>query len=295
LIYLPLLSFAPGATYHVQESPESGSEIEGEMSRRTSKESVAQCDPLDSRLSGYSAGAKLAAAASRLRSRTGNWPVYAAAAGSALAMTTSASASIISGVYNGPSPDGGVSVRTTLNTTGVLPSGPQLLLRAVKGTGSVYGPFAALSVQAFSPLSIFAGGPFGLYVKNFSRSAPISSAAGVLTQGAKVVASATLNSGVELGSFLPGEPGYAGFAINSLGGNRNYGWLKLEFLTDPNTQLPQILEALAWGLETTPNAAIKAGDTGPAPTPEPGTMALSILAAGAAGVAALRRRRQQSA
>jgi hypothetical protein len=256
--------------------------------------SVSRRDPLNSRLSGYSAGAKLAAAASRLRSRTGNWPVYAAAAGSALAMTTSASASIISGVYSGPSPDGGVSVRTSPNTTGLLPSGPQLLLRARKGSGSVYGPFAALSVQAFDPLSIFVGGAYGGYVKNFARSASISNLAGSRAQDAKIVASATTHSGVNLGSFLAGEPGYAGFAIGTGGGDFRYGWLKLEFLTDPNTNLPQVLEALAWGMEDTPNVAIKAGDTGPAPTPEPGTMALSILAAGAAGVAALRRRRQSA-
>ncbi|HVW07061.1 MAG TPA: hypothetical protein VHC90_00675, partial [Bryobacteraceae bacterium] len=63
------------------------------MRRNTSEKSATQPGLLDSRLNGYSAGAKVAAAARRLRSKTGNWPVYAAAAGSALAMTTSASAS----------------------------------------------------------------------------------------------------------------------------------------------------------------------------------------------------------
>src|SRR6185437_14724240 len=161
------------------------------MSRNRSEKSVARRDPLDSRLSGYSAGAKLAAAASRLRSRTGNWPVYAAAAGSALAMTTSASASIISGV---PGPHGSVSVRTNATTTGALLYGPQLLLRAEKHSTGAYGPFIGLSVQAFSPLSIFVGGPggqYGGYVKNFARSASISNAAGYKAQGAKIVASAT--------------------------------------------------------------------------------------------------------
>jgi len=69
------------------------------MRTNSSEKSGAPREALDSRLSGYSAGTKVAAAARRLRNRTGNWPVYAAAAGSALAMTTSASASIISGVY----------------------------------------------------------------------------------------------------------------------------------------------------------------------------------------------------
>ena len=78
------------------------------MRTNTSEKSGARREALDFRLSGYSAGAKVAAAARRLRSRTGNWPVYAAAAGSALAMTTSASASIISGVYTGTGPNGGV-------------------------------------------------------------------------------------------------------------------------------------------------------------------------------------------
>ncbi len=52
---------------------------------------------LNARLGDYTASARLATAATTLRGRLANWPIYAAAAGSALAMSTSnASASIIS-------------------------------------------------------------------------------------------------------------------------------------------------------------------------------------------------------
>jgi hypothetical protein len=252
---------------------------------------VAKRAALDARLSGYSAGAKMAAAARRLRSRTGNWPVYAAAAGSALAMTTSASASIISGVYTGTGPHGGVSVRPqaggATSIKGLLFSPGEINIKAVSGT--TYGPFAQLSVQGIDPLRIFQGDSNSQYAKNFGFGANISSAAGIMAASGPRIVKAFF-SGSDFGEFVSGQPGYLGFAVDLGSGNFNYGWLKLEFVKDPQTQMPQILEALGFGIETTPNQAIAAGATAP-PVPEPGTMALAILAAGAAGVTALRRRK----
>jgi hypothetical protein len=258
------------------------------MRRNSSEKSGAGRDMLDSRLNGYSAGTKVPAAMRRLRSRTGNWPVYAAAAGSALAMTTSASASIISGVYSDTGPHGGVSVRpgpgglSSLATLSHLDPGP-ILIKAGSSSN-----FAALSVLAFGPMNIFVTGASQLSAKNFAAGSRISSAAGSFLQSARIVNASF--SGSKYGRFHSGEPGYVGFAIELGGGNVDYGWLKLVFTADPNTHRPQVLEALAWGIETTANQGIDAGATATA-TPEPGTMALGILAAGAAGVVALRRRR----
>ena len=65
--------------------------------------------PLARRLSDYTAVTRVSAVAKTLYRRTGNWPIYAAATGSALAMATGASASIItSGIY----PGSGVSVNS---------------------------------------------------------------------------------------------------------------------------------------------------------------------------------------
>jgi hypothetical protein len=159
-----------------------------------------------------------------------------------------------------------------------------LLIKAGSGNS-----FAALSVLAFGPLNMFVTGASNLSAKNFAAGARISSAAGVLAGSARIVNASF--SGNNYGRFHPGEPGYVGFAIGPAGGNVEYGWLKLVFTSDPDTHRPQVLEALAYGIETTPNQGIDAGATAAA-TPEPGTMALGILAAGAAGVVALRRRRQ---
>ncbi|HXE63792.1 MAG TPA: PEP-CTERM sorting domain-containing protein [Bryobacteraceae bacterium] len=256
------------------------------MRSNRSEKSEPESAVLASRLSGYSTGAKVAAAARRLRGRAGNWPIYAAAAGSALAMTTSASASIISGVYPGGGPHGGVSVRPGpggLSTQAPLSEFSPVHLLIKAGSGS---SFAALSVLAFGAIDVFVTGVSNLSAKNFAAGSRISHAAGSLLGSARIVNASF--SGSNFGRFHSGEPGYVGFAIGLGGGNVDYGWLKLVFTTDPNTHRPQILEALAWGIETTPNEGI---DAGAVATPEPGTMALGILAAGAAGVLALRRRR----
>src|SRR3569833_2761784 len=156
--------------------------IEGRMRTNSSEKSGAPREALDSRLSGYSAGAKVAAAARRLRNRTGNWPVYAAAAGSALAMTTSASASIISGVYPGTGPHGGVYVRPAAGSAssikGLLFGLGEINIKAKSGVGG-YGHFTNFSAEGILPLKIFEAGSFGQYAKNFSAGAHISSAAGV--------------------------------------------------------------------------------------------------------------------
>lgn len=263
------------------------------MRTNTSEKSGARREALDFRLSGYSAGAKVAAAARRLRSRTGNWPVYAAAAGSALAMTTSASASIISGVYTGTGPNGGVSVRPLANghssVKGLLFGLGEINIKAQSGT-NVFGHFTNFSAEGILPLKIFEAGSYGQYAKNFGFGGQISSAAGVLAASGARIARALFTSS-SAGSFHPGQPGYVGFALDAGGGTANYGWLKLEFSFDPQTT-QGVLEALGFGYETTAGKAIAAGDTGGTATPEPGTMALGILAAGAAGVVALRRRRQ---
>jgi hypothetical protein len=266
------------------------------MRRNRSEKLVVQRHALDSRLSGYSSGAKVVAAARRLRSRTGNWPVYAAAAGSALAMTTSASASIISGVYTGSGPNGGVSVRPQASShssiKGLLFGLGELNLKAKSGVGA-FGHYTNFSVEGILPLRIFEAGSYGQYAKNFGFGGQISSAAGVLAASGARIAKAVFSGGSSFGSFNAGVPGYVGFAVDQGGGNVNYGWLKLEFSFNPQSQTQGVLEALGYGYETTAGKAIGAGDTGPGTaTPEPGTMALSILAAGAAAVVALRRRRQ---
>jgi PEP-CTERM motif-containing protein len=238
---------------------------------------------LDSRLSDYSAGAHLSGAASKLRGRVGNWPIYAAAAGSALAMATGASAnSIVWGTYdpntNSVEPKG---IGVSSQKFGQFGLGPGYLL-LIKAS-SLALDSVALSVNGGpqNKVHIFeAPGSSGL-ARNFAISSKIGQSAGPGASSAKIVRAH--QAGSDFGDFSSGKPGFVGFSVQTAGHGTDYGWLELEF-TEKNG-LPYELTAEAFGLETD-GQPILAGQA-----PEPGTLALSLLAAGAAGVSALRRRR----
>jgi hypothetical protein len=66
----------------------------------------------------------------------------------------------------------------------------------------------------------------------------------------------------------------------------DYGWVRLSYALGTNG-LPNSVTAVDWAYDPT-GAPVS---TGEGAAPEPSTMALAILAAGAAGVAVLRRRR----
>lgn len=84
------------------------------------------------------------------------------------------------------------------------------------------------------------------------------------------------------GQFPTDGTALAGFRFQQ-GSNTHYGWIRLRLESGPGGRI-QTLEALEWAFESTPDGAIEAG----ALIPEPAGLAL--LATGAAGVAALRRR-----
>lgn len=91
--------------------------------------------------------------------------------------------------------------------------------------------------------------------------------------------------------WAPGATGFAGFSFTTSASHKtDYGWVRLEF-TDGVNGAADYVEALDWAYNTD-GAPVAAGEMG---TPEPSTSALGILAAGAAGVCALRRRRKASA
>lgn len=240
---------------------------------------------LDARLADYATGAGLATAATTLRGRLGNWPIYAAAVGSALAMSTNASASIIEGTISGAivSPTG----VNKSSIKGLLFLG-EVNLKASSGvltsSGHPLGPFAALNVSGIGPTAFVFATNLQQQAINFAPGAVISAGAGSPDQNANIVA-ATF-SHLKYGQFASGVPGYVGLAFSLGGGHFDYGWLEVEFQNGQNGA-PQTLEALAFGVNTAQDQAIMAG------TPEPGSMGLALLATGAFGVAALRRRKKQ--
>lgn len=84
------------------------------------------------------------------------------------------------------------------------------------------------------------------------------------------------------GQFPADGTGIAGFGFQ-IGGQGHLGWLRVAIESDPTTGQPVALELVEWAYESVPGESIRAGEV-----PEP--TGLMLLATGAAGVAALRRR-----
>lgn len=88
------------------------------------------------------------------------------------------------------------------------------------------------------------------------------------------------------GTWAPSVDGLAGVQFQ-IGGQTHYGWIRLHLGVGAETGLPNELTVRDWAYESIPDTAIAAG----AIVPEPSTFGLGRLAAGAAGIAALRRRK----
>ena len=73
---------------------------------------------------------------------------------------------------------------------------------------------------------------------------------------------------------------YCGVSFDEEGGDKVYGWIKIQRLSISSGKI------IDWAYDTT-GASIPAGYTGPVPEPATG---LALLALGAAGIAAYRRR-----
>ena len=74
----------------------------------------------------------------------------------------------------------------------------------------------------------------------------------------------------------------------------NLGWLQIEVFDHNSDGFVDEAKIIGYGYNTVAGASILAGQTsgGGSSTPEPGSASLAILAAGAAGIQALRRARQ---
>jgi len=256
------------------------------MEKRNQQTALRNDAQLDSRLSDYSAATRVSAMAGRLHGRIGSWPIYAAAAGSALAMATSASASIITGTYSpGSNSVQPLSLGVSSEKSGALDFGTDHILIKAISRSIGFGPTVVLSVFGVSPVGILeSSGAYSQRARKFVSGSPISG--GHYADSGRIVQSNF--SGHNYGQFIAGSTAFVGLAIKA-GNQIDYGWLKLVF-TDNSFGVAETLTAIAYGIETDGGVPIDAGQTVEV-TPEPGTMALAILAAGAAGVAALRRRR----
>ncbi len=228
-----------------------------------------------------------------LKRSAANWRSYAAVAGSALAMSTNASASVI---YQHPdltvsaparlqNVSGSVfaasGVITLVDALGNdLPAGALnfeftfgIHAHLIAGQQSVQAHFRAPDTQSWQ---------FGNNGSLFEVPA-----GGVIDRRGGVIGGNYFNSGSV--AFPMNHTGFAGFSFRN-NGHCNFGWIRLRYdLFQRNPVFGGSIEVIDLAYDNT-GAAIKAGD-GIVATPESGSASLAMLASGAVAVAALRRRK----
>ncbi|HWB99336.1 MAG TPA: PEP-CTERM sorting domain-containing protein [Bryobacteraceae bacterium] len=223
--------------------------------------------PLEAQLASYFATVETSAWAPRDWTR--KWPGHATVVGAALALGTSLVADTI--VYSG------IQNVTLTNSNGTSQKGIningasfQLMLRHDGFTNAASLNGAAVHTSAN-------------FVAKLASGAVISSGIGFIG-GAHILRGQVFLAGTQ-GNFLTGQTGIAAIQAGS-----DLGWIRLR--VDATGGNPISVTAIDWAYDTA-GESIVAGDTGLA-APEPGTTAMALLAAGAAGVLAWRRRKTQS-
>jgi hypothetical protein len=240
----------------------------------------------------------------------GNWPMYAAATGSALALSTSAGASIIHGFGNlslsvpaagfqletsdfriGPQSGSAVAYpylfafHRQFSGNSTFPAyrvgGVQLLASCGCTTSFFVRPYSTLvrnyPLRRFASGEMISGGGSPLFYSMGFLAAKCTGATSVCGTAGGVSVHPDFQSNVY---------GFAGFRAGG-----NYGWIRVKWEADSGNGFPNKITVLDWAYEDS-GAPIAAGDTG---TPEPGTMSMSLLAAGAAGIVAWRKRKKCAA
>jgi len=231
-----------------------------------------------------------------------NWLKYSAAIGSAMALATSAEAGIIytAGPVATTAQTHGVPGHATASVNSGLNGGAFQLFDNI-GSNAAFNAgggngFASLK----NPTNIkFAtnvgGGTFGPYfaAENFPKSSLIGAGASFQTH-ALLGINQTGNNVGHFNSHNGGAgtiSGFVGLQITN-GANTYYGWVELA--VKQQAEIDQVT-ALGWAYDDVAGESIEAGAGGPAaPTPEPASVGLALLALGSAGVLAWRRRKNAS-
>ena len=256
-------------------------------------------DTLESGLEAYSAAVRRPA--SDWKERLGAWPMYAAVTGAALATATSAHAGI---VYSGPQ-----------NLAISVPeAGP--VNEHGNGTFHILGHLFTFSIyRTLHHISSGSGSKGGrafiggssIVDDNGSRSARRLASGANITAGMPFVGVFGANSLFQhktgyvgpfrvtgnIGQWLPQDRAFAGLRITT-GGGQHLGWVQIQLGDSNHDGFTDHLTIVDWAYNDVAGASISAGDTGLPQAPEPGTKAMTLLALGAAGVVALRKRRQSA-
>jgi hypothetical protein len=249
------------------------------------------------------------ARAQSARPASGGLLGYAAAAGAGLAMTAGADAAIIytnvdlTLFVNQPSVAGGNSWVSSYNYYDIdfnqdgtpefsamvfwsmLTNGGATSFNAIADVSRQFGITGGAVINGSNELALLASGT------------PINPPNQPSTGGRELKTRWQSSGGSvhDYGTWGQGVIGFAGFGFQ-IGGSQHYGWVRLSWddlvgldgAAGADGYVDQLtIHDLAWN--DTPDGAIAAGDGIPAPAPAPAPLAL--LACGAVGLAALRRRR----
>jgi hypothetical protein len=229
-----------------------------------------------------------------------NWWIYAAVTSSAAAMATNASAGVI--YFNQAVMAGPLSNVTKSNTVHMS---QDIALKSANG-GNIGFDFKIGVLQSYSASGprlgfAFLDSPNLLLLldnatgrlKKLAFGAHISTVHGIESGGYGHLASQITSAGVlNAAGWAANATGLAGFHFSTTNHTRDYGWVRLSYTVGTNG-LANSITVTDWAYDPT-GAGVTAGEGASSATPEPCTTALAILAAGAAGVAALRRRRRES-
>jgi hypothetical protein len=133
-----------------------------------------------------------------------------------------------------------------------------------------------------------------LFVKKLASGAAISNGAGKFSTNQRIerwAKVASTSSARLRGSFPPTATGFVGVSFQ-VGAQTDYGWIRLQ-VTDGGAGdgYPHQVTAVDWAYDDS-GAPSMAGHMGGTAVPEPASATLALLAAGALGVCALRRRKQ---
>jgi MYXO-CTERM domain-containing protein len=212
---------------------------------------------------------------------------YAAAIGSALALATNANADIVYSGYQGITfPAKSLASWVVFLNVGGARFTMDLYNQTFHNGFGVIQYWQAFSGLAVPPASVgsLMLAPSGPY--NTARRLNVGA---VISSGAVFGKTGLLRmefQGNAYGQWMPGQPGIAGIRFLSSDGY-HYGWIRF-LLTDNQFGVPNDITAIDWAYQTVAGDPVNAGAT-----PEPDGKPLALLALGAAGILAWRRRRAE--
>lgn len=252
---------------------------------------------LDVDLQAYTKLAQAAQQQKRFSPDLTGWPTYAAVVGSGMALATAAGADIMySGVQNisasVPPALANAFAVAPINLDGV--GGVEFRLAVEHDFGNTTQAARLDQIGVGNPAAVLLNG--SAHLRKLASGAIISNGApGGFGSGHRALRIFDTSFNGFSGTWPAGMTGFAGFRFN-ISGNQHYGWIRLRWEDLGGISGgPDGLTAIDWAYNTVPNELITAGampsvDPDPTSVPEPSTLLLGALAAGATSVLTWRRR-----